>query len=295
MIKPGLPNNQTVPQLVKKYLTILLGSLIYAVGFQFFMYPNHIVAGGCVGISMIINRLTGLPVGVTNMVLNIPLFLIAWKHFGLSFLSGSLAGTYISSFLVDVLAATGVVATLDPILGAIIGGVIKGAGLGIIYSVGATTGGADIVIKFVRQRFSQINFGTMMLLLDGAIVVAYALILDQYASAMYSLIGMYVVTKVIDLILYGIDNSCICYIISDNSEQLIHEIIDGRVHRGVTILEGEGAYSRTKKHIIMCVVKRTQIPDMRRMVRAIDEHAFFIVSDAKNVFGNGFENIAEVR
>ena len=295
MIKPGLPNNHTVPQLVKKYLTILLGSLIYAVGFQFFMYPNHIVAGGCVGISMIINRLTGLPVGVTNMVLNIPLFLIAWKHFGLSFLIGSLAGTYISSFLVDALAATGVVATLDPMLGAIIGGVIKGAGLGIIYSVGATTGGADIVIKFVRQRFSQINFGTMMLLLDGAIVVAYALILDQYASAMYSLIGMYVVTKVIDLILYGIDNSCICYIISDNSEQLIHEIIDGRVHRGVTILEGEGAYSRTKKHIIMCVVKRTQIPDMRRMVRAIDEHAFFIVSDAKNVFGNGFENIAEVR
>ena len=295
MSKPALTQNLTVPQLVKKYLTILVGTVIYAVGFQFFMYPNNIVSGGCVGIAMIINRLTGLPVGVTNMVLNIPLFLVAWKHFGLGFLVGSLAGTYISSFLVDMLAATGVVATLDPMLGAIIGGVIKGAGLGIIYSVGATTGGADIVIKFLRQRFSQINFGTMMMLLDGAIVVAYALILDQYASAMYSLIGMYVVTKVIDLILYGIDNSCICYIISDNSEALIHEIIDGRVHRGVTILEGEGAYSRAKKHIIMCVVKRTQIPDMRRMVRAIDEHAFFIVSDAKNVFGNGFENIAEVR
>lgn len=295
MTKPVLTKNQTVPQLVKKYLTILVGTMIYAVGFQFFMYPNNIVSGGCVGIAMIINRLTGLPVGVTNMVLNIPLFLIAWKHFGLDFLLGSLAGTYISSFLVDVLAATGIVATLDPMLGAIIGGVVKGAGLGIIYSVGATTGGADIVIKFVRQRFSQINFGSMMLLIDGAIVVAYALILNQYASAMYSLIGMYVVTKVIDLILYGIDNSCICYIISERSDDLIHEIIAGRVHRGVTILEGEGAYSHTRKHIIMCVVKRTQIPEMRRMVRAIDEHAFFIVSDAKNVFGNGFENIAEVR
>ena len=295
MTKPVLTKHQTVPQLVKKYLTILVGTMIYAVGFQFFMYPNNIVSGGCVGIAMIINRLTGLPVGVTNMVLNIPLFLIAWKHFGLDFLLGSLAGTYISSFLVDVLAATGIVATLDPMLGAIIGGVVKGAGLGIIYSVGATTGGADIVIKFVRQRFSQINFGSMMLLIDGAIVVAYALILNQYASAMYSLIGMYVVTKVIDLILYGIDNSCICYIISEQSDKLIHEIIAGRVHRGVTILEGEGAYSHTRKHIIMCVVKRTQIPEMRRMVRAIDEHAFFIVSDAKNVFGNGFENIAEVR
>ena len=124
-------------------------------------------------------------------------------------------------------------------LAAIIGGVIKGAGLGMIYYQNGSTGGIDIVIKFLRQRYSHINFGTIMLIVDAAIVVAYALVLGQYQSAMYSIIAMYVVTKVVDLFLYGIDNSALCYIISDQSGELTEMILSGHVHRGVTILEGE--------------------------------------------------------
>ena len=280
---------------LKKYLFVLLGAIIYAVGFQFFMYPNSIVAGGVVGIAMITNRLTDLPVGVLTIVMNIPLFLVAWRHFGLGFLIGSLVGMGLSSVFVDLFAMTGIVATHDPLLGSIIGGVIKGFGLGLIYYVGATTGGVDIVAKFLRRRFAQINFGTLVLIMDVAIIFAYAIILEKYDSAMYSMIGMFVVSKVIDLVLYGIDNSNICYIISENSQELIQEIISGHVRRGVTILEGEGAYSHRKKDIIMCVIKRTQIGEIRNLVRSIDENAFFIVVDAKNVFGNGFENISEVR
>lgn len=280
---------------LKKYLFVLLGAIIYAVGFQFFMYPNSIVAGGVVGIAMITNRLTDLPVGVLTIVMNIPLFLVAWRHFGLDFLIGSLVGMGLSSVFVDLFAMTGIVATHDPLLGSIIGGVIKGFGLGLIYYVGATTGGVDIVAKFLRRRFAQINFGTLVLIMDVAIIFAYAIILEKYDSAMYSMIGMFVVSKVIDLVLYGIDNSNICYIISENSQELIQEIISGHVRRGVTILEGEGAYSHRKKDIIMCVIKRTQIGEIRNLVRSIDENAFFIVVDAKNVFGNGFENISEVR
>ena len=227
--------------------------------------------------------------------MNIPLFLIAWRHFGLDFLIGSLVGMALSSVCVDLFATTDFVATMDPLLGSIIGGVIKGFGLGIIYYVGATTGGVDIVAKFLRRRFAQINFGTIVLLMDVVIIFAYAIILEKYDSAMYSMIGMFVVSKVIDLVLYGIDNSNICYIISENSEEIIKEIISGHVRRGVTILEGEGAYSHRKKDIIMCVIKRTQIGEIRNLVKTIDENAFFIVVDAKNVFGNGFENIAEVR
>lgn len=286
---------QNSKKLLKKYLIVLLGSVIYAVGFQFFMYPNSIVAGGVVGIAMIINRLTELPVGVLTIVMNVPLFLIAWRHFGLDFLIGSLVGMALSSVFVDLLALSSFTATLDPLLGSIIGGVIKGFGLGLIYYVGATTGGVDIVAKFLRRRFAQINFGTLVLIMDVAIIFAYAIILEKYDSAMYSMIGMFVVSKVIDLVLYGIDNSNICYIISENSQELIQEIISGHVRRGVTILEGEGAYSHRKKDIIMCVIKRTQIGEIRNLVRSIDENAFFIVVDAKNVFGNGFENIAEVR
>ena len=283
-------------KLLRKYLLVLLGSILYAIGFQFFMYPNSIVAGGVVGIAMIINRLAGLPVGMLTILMNVPLFLIAWRHFGPEFLIGSLVGMGLSSVIVDFFAATfPFVATNDPLLGSIIGGVIKGFGLGLIYFVGATTGGVDIVAKFLRQKFAQINFGTIVLIMDVAIILAYAIILEKYDSAMYSMIGMFVVSKVIDLVLYGIDNSNICYIISENSDQIIQEIISGHVRRGVTILEGEGAYSHRKKDIIMCVIKRTQIGEIRNLVKSIDENAFFIVVDAKNVFGNGFENIAEVR
>lgn len=280
---------------IKKYALITLGSAIYAVGFQYFMFPNQIVSGGLTGIAMIINRFTDWPVGMMILAMNTPLFLIAWRHFGLDYLLGSLAGTAISSVLVDILAATSIVATDDPMLASVIGGVIKGAGMGMIYYVGASTGGVDIVAKMLRQANPQINFGTIVLMIDVVIVVSYAFVLKQYQSAMYSLIGMYVVSKVVDLALYGIDNSSLCYIISEKSEELTKSIINGNVHRGVTILNGEGAYSHQKKNVIMCVIKRTQMGEMRRLVRSVDERAFFIVTDAKNVFGVGFENISEVR
>ncbi len=289
--------NSPALRMVKKYLLIVLGCAIYAVGFQFFCFPNRIISGGVMGIAMIINALSGLPVGVLTILINVPLFLIAWRHFGLDFLIGSLVGMLLMSVFVDVLAVTGYVATSDPMLGAVIGGVLKGAGMGLVFCVGATTGGMDIVIKFLRQRYNHINFGTLMLVIDVSVIVLYALILSahNYESAMYSLIAMYVSTKVIDLLLYGIDNSCVCTIISENSEALIREITSGHMHRGVTVLEGEGAYSHRRKQVIMCVVKRNQIPELRRLVRGIDEQAFVIMTDAKNVFGNGFGNIAEVR
>lgn len=280
---------------IVKYLTITVGAAVYAIGFQFFMYPNNIVSGGVVGVAMILNRLIGSPVGVVTILINAPLFIIAWRHFGVGFMLASLAGMGISSVFVDIFALGGYIATTDPMLGAIMGGVIKGAGLGIVYYVGATTGGIDIIVKLMRQKWPHLNFGTVMLILDVVIVAVYALIFRNIESAMYSMIGMFVVSKVIDLILYGIDNSCICYIISDRPTELAAEITGGQLHRGVTLLEGQGAYSHRRKQVIMCVIKRVQIAELRRIVRRIDEQAFVIVNDAKNVFGNGFDRISEVR
>ena len=281
--------------LLHKYLTIAIGTVLYAVGFQFFLYPNNITSGGVVGTAMIINQLTGFPVGVMTILLNVPLFLVAWRHFGLDFLIGSLVGMGLSSVLVDVFAGFGIMATDDPMLAAVIGGVIKGAGLGIIYYVGASTGGIDIVVKILRRRLASVNFGTIMLLLDTGIIAAYAMVLGRYESAMYSLICMYVTTKVVDVALYGIDNACLCYIISSRTGEITREIVSGPLHRGVTVLEGRGAYSGTHRDVLMCVIKRQQIGQLKRLVKAQDEKAFFIVTNAKNVFGNGFENISEVR
>ena len=228
-----------------QYALIILGSVLFAAGFQFFLYPNSIIVGGVSGIAMIINYLTDLPVGVMTIVLNIPLFIIAWKHFGTKFIIASLVGMLLSSVLVDLFALIKYSPTNDMLLACIIGGAVKGLGLGIIYYAGATTGGTDIIAKFVRLKFPYINFGTLVLLTDAVIIVAFAIIFNKVEGAMYAIITMFVVSKVVDLVLYGIDNSNVCYIISEKSDQLVSDITD-RLHRGVTILEGEGAYSRLK-------------------------------------------------
>lgn len=278
---------------VYRLFLITVGSVVFAVGFQFFMFPNSIVSGGLSGIGMIINRLTGLPVGAVIIVLNIPLFLIAWRHFGFDYLVGSIAGMFLSSIFVDILAVTRYVATEDMLLACIIGGAIKGVGMGIIFYAGGSTGGIDILAKVVRQKYPHFNIGSVILWIDIAIIVAYAAIFNLPESAMYAGVAMFVVTRVIDLVLYGFNSSVVCYIISDKNEEIVDEIVSGNLHRGVTILKGQGAYSHQDKQIIMCVVKHSQITEMRRLIRRIDDHSFVIVTDAKNVFGKGFENIAE--
>ena len=148
---------------------------------------------------------------------------------------------------------------------------------------------------FLRRRFPYINFGTLILLMDAVIIAAYAWIFKIYESAMYSLICMFVMSRAVDLVLYGLDNSNICYIVSEHTDDIVSEITLGQLHRGVTLLHAEGAYSHEEKQVIMCVIKRPQIAELKRLVKGIDEHAFFVVTDAKNVFGNGFESISEVK
>lgn len=279
--------------LIIKYLLIVIGSGIYAVGFRFFLYPNSIIVGGLTGIAMIINMLTSLPVGVLTIVMNIPLFLIAWKQFGKDFILSSLVGMLLSSVFVDLLAIFEISPTSDMLLACIIGGAVKGLGLGMVYYASATTGGIDIVAKFLRRRFPYINLGTIVLLIDSVIIIAFAAIFGKVEAAMYAVITMFVVSKVVDLVLYGIDNSNVCYIISDESEKLIKDIT-AHLHRGITILDGEGAYSHRNKQVLLCVIKRTQIAEIRKIIRNIDENAFFIVTDAKNVFGKGFGDIADL-
>lgn len=275
-----------------KYALIVVGAALYAAGFQFFLYPNSIIVGGVSGIAMIINYLADLPVGIMTIVLNIPLFIIAWKHFGTGFIIGSAVGMALSSVLIDIFALWQISPTDDMLLACIIGGAVKGLGLGFVYYAGATTGGADIVAKFLRMRFPYINLGTIVWLTDFAVIVVFATIFNKVEAAMYAVIAMFVVSKVIDLVLYGIDNSNVCYIISEKSEEITSRITD-TLHRGVTILEGEGAYSHQSKQVLLCVVKRTQISEIRKMIRNVDEHAFFIVTDAKNVFGQGFGDIGD--
>ena len=274
------------------YARIVIGTIIYAIGFQYFLYPNAITTGGATGVAMIINYFSGLPVGVMTIILNIPLFAYSWKKFGLSFILASLAGTVLAGVFVDLFAMIPVEVTHEPLLAAIYGGIIKGFGLGIVYHAGATTGGVDLAAKFLRQKYQHINFSTFLLGIDIAIFLAFALLFKRYDSAMYAIICMYIASKVIDLVLYGTVNSKVCYIITDRSEE-IKDGLTTRLHRGVTFLHGKGAWSGQEKDIILCVIKRSQIVELKHLVRAVDERAFVIVSDSREVFGNGFSYIGD--
>lgn len=278
--------------IAREWTLIFLGAACYSVGFCFFYYPNGVISGGLTGIATIINYLCGAPIGVLSIVMNIPLFVYSWKHFGLRFMLMSLAGMVLLYIFLDVFNIFGFAATEDPLLFCTIGGALNGGGLGLVYLSGATTGGTDIVAKVLRQKYPYINFGTFIMALNVVIISAYALIFRRLDAAFYAVIAMFVVSRAIDTVLYGLDTSKVCYLISNKSAEL-DEAITATMHRGVTKLRGEGGYTGEEREVLMCVIKKRQITDIRKLVKAIDPNAFFIVTDAKDVFGNGFGNINE--
>ena len=277
---------------IKDVACILLGCAIYAASFSFLTYPNSIVSGGLTGISQIINLLTGLPVGVMVMVMNIPLFIVAWKQFGVRFFIYSLVGMMANSVLIDLFNTAHITFTNDTLLASVYGGVMNGVGGGLIFHVGATTGGTDIAARLVRQKYPYMNFGTVSLALNALVVIAFAVIFKRFDSAMYTIITMYVASRVVNLILYGLSNSGICYIITVKPKEISRHIGE-QLHRGATILQGEGAYSGEDRYVVLCAVKRQQIPLLRRIVTEIDDHAFVIVTESHEVFGKNFMNISK--
>ena len=279
--------------IAREWGLIILGAATYAVGFQFFFYPNDIIAGGVTGISTIINLLTGAPVGVVSIIINIPLFAVAWKKVGTRFMLMSLVGMALTYIFVDLFALIDFAATDDLFLAGTIGACLNGAGLGLVYRAGATTGGIDIVAKILRRRYPYINFGTFVLVLDIAIIAVFAAIYREWEAAMYAVIAMFVVTRAIDVMLYGLDTSKVCYLISEEKSTELERAITETMHRGVTRLHGEGGYTGAEREVLMCVIKKRQITDLRKIVRAVDPAAFFVVTDANDVFGNGFGNIQD--
>ena len=273
-------------------LKMILGSAMVAAAFQFFTFPNSIVSGGVTGIAQIVHLLSNLPTGVLNIVLNIPLFIICWRHLGLRILIGALAVMIMVSAFIDLFALTKVAATDDPLLASVYGGVLNGAGYGLVYTTGVTGGGIDILAKLLRRKYPHINFGNFILVMNVMVVLTFAVLFHKYESCMYTMIEMFISSKVINLLLYGSNVSTVCYIISSVPAE-ISDAINRDMHRGVTFLRGQGGWSGHDQPVILCVIKRPEIAQMRALVREVDANAFFIVTEAKDVFGKNFENIRQ--
>jgi uncharacterized membrane-anchored protein YitT (DUF2179 family) len=263
---------------------------VYAIGFSFFLYPASLVSGGVTGISLIVNILSGFPVGAAIIILNIPIFIAGFRKLGLKFMFDSLLATVFISVMIDLLEPYARPLTDDTLLAAIAGGAIDGIGMGIALGSGATTGGTDIIARLVRRWRQDFNIGQILLAMNVVIVGAYAVLFSDYERALYAAMSMVVSSYLIDVVMYGFNYGKLVYIISDSCDEIGREI-NVKLKRGATVLKGEGTYSGADKEILMVAIKRGQILELKNIVRGADANAFVIVTETKEVLGLGFDKI----
>ena len=274
-------------QKVRSCGIITLGAVIYALAFDWFVAPNQIAMGGVTGLAQIVNALVPvLPVGVLSILVNVPLFLAGWRLLGGRLLVSSLYAMAVSSLAIDVIAWMHTFPPMDPILATLYGGAGMGVGLGLVFSQGATTGGTDIISKLLKLKFPWLPIGKLVMIPDMVVVILAAVVFGTVNAALYGLIQMYLLSKVMDMILYGWDTSRVAYIITDRWEETVQGLLD--MNRGVTLLQGKGAYTGAEKQVLLVAFRQREIVPIKRMLREIDPKAFFIVCDAHEILGEGF-------
>jgi len=274
--------------LIRKYGLITIGCVIYGIAFNWCYAPNDIAYGGFTGIAQMLHVLIpALPIGGTVFCMNVPLFFLGWKLFGGQMLLSSLYAMTLCSAAVDVIAGLFTFQPMDPLLGCIYGGILLGVGLGLVIGQNASTGGTDLLARLLKLPFPWLPMGKLLLALDLAVICATALVFGNLDTALYGLVALFLSTKVLDTVLYGMDTSKVAYIISDQPQQVIRAI-GKELDRGVTILHGAGAYSGQPKDVLMCAFKQRQIVTLKQAVKDTDPNAFLIVCDAHDVLGNGF-------
>ena len=275
----------TVRAEIKNAALILVGLIICALGFNLFLIPNNIAAGGFTGIAQLINSVTGFPVGTIALILNVPLFLVSMKSLGLRFGVRSLAATIGFSLLLDNLHVP--VITHDLWLSTVYGGLVSGLGFGLILRGSATTGGTDMLASLIHRLIPSIRVSVGMFIIDGLVILASAFVYDT-AAAMYALICILISNVVIDFVLEGPNSSHSFFIISDKSDEIAARIMQ-ELDRGVTGLEGMGMYSHQHKRVLLCVVSRMETVTLRRIVFSVDPRAFVISAKAHDTYGEGFK------
>ncbi len=271
---------------MKNVLLILAGLIFCALGFNLFLIPNNIAAGGFTGIAQLINSLTGFPVGTVALALNVPLFLVSMKSLGLRFGIRSLAATIGFSLLLDYMPLP--VITHDLWLSTVYGGLVSGLGFGLILRGSATTGGTDMLASLIHRLIPSIRVSVGMFIIDGLVILASAFVYDT-AAAMYALICILISNVVIDFVLEGPNSSHSFFIISDKSDEIASRIMQ-ELDRGVTGLEGMGMYSHQHKRVLLCVVSRMETVTLRRIVFSVDSNAFVISARAHDTYGEGFKD-----
>lgn len=269
-------------------LVFIVASIAFSVGINCFLANNNILNGGITGIATILNYLFEFPIGMGIFVMNVPLLLIALKKLGLKFVFRTFLVIAISSVIIDLGAFLPVYKN-DLLLSSIFGGVLSGISLGIIFLRNATTGGVDIIAKLIKLRHPHITLGKSIFILDAVVIITGGIIYGNLESMLYAAVTVFVSAQVLDYIIYGISRGATIMIISEKSDEIRHLIIND-LHRGVTVLKGQGGYSGAEKNILLCACFDNQTQKLIKKIKSADENAFFIVSQSKQILGEGFMN-----
>lgn len=267
--------------------TTAIGSALFALGFAIFLIPNDINTGGISGLAMILRELLGFgSIGTLTLLMNIPLFLIGGLKIGKRFFAGSLIGMVLSSVLIDLFALIPF-ATPEPLIGGLYGGVLCGAGLGMVFMAGASTGGSDILVRLLKKKYRNLPIGSISIMFDAMVVLLTGLVFRDISKALYSGVVVFVCGQVIDAVVYRFDYSRVALIISKEHEKIAKAISD-QLDRGATYLHGSGSYTHQNIEVVLAVVRKGQLAELKELVMDIDENAFVIVQEAHQVLGDGF-------
>ncbi len=281
-------------ELIKKTITdiicILIGTLLMVLGMVVFTIPNNLAPGGVSGLATALHQIIPLSIGLITLIINVPIFIIAWRRFGFRSLVLTGIATLLFSFLLDIVSPYLITYTGNRLLASIFGGVLLGAGIGMMFVRGVTSGGTDLISMIMKRPFPQIPSGTMLVIIDSIVILIAVLIFKDIEVALYSTVTIFVQGKVIDAMQQGIDYAKIVLIITEKPKEIL-QILAMEKGRGVTEFTAKGGFSGKEKTMLLTVARRSEISDTLRTVKQIDPRAFTILHDATEVHGEGFKEL----
>lgn len=267
-----------------------MGGFLYAISVNMFTAPNGILLGGFTGVATILNHLFRVPIGTAVFCMNVPLFWIAFRKFGFGFIIKTVLATFFMSLLIDVTVPFLPVYSGDKLLASLFGGILSGAGLGLVFLRGATTGGTDIVSKLLRLRFPQMSMGRVILLLDLLVIASSFAVYRSLENMLYALVVIYISAQTIDLVQSGFSHDKLLFVVTDQGERAVQAIRD-TLDRGVSVLDVRGGYAGTARKMLFCAVRANDVARLMKTVREIDAHAFVVVNETSEILGEGFKSL----
>ena len=278
---------------VKNVLLLLAGAFVYSVGTQYFIVPAQIAPGGAVGIALMINHLTSLPIGTLTLLINLPLLVLAWFYLSHRFTVRTAVATVLVSVVLDFLVTP--ICPMyggDRLLSSVYGGIVVGIGMALIFQAGFTTGGTDIAGYLLQKKFPHYSIGHALMIIEGIILLMSIFVFQDVDAGLFGLISVYVQTKVIDMILYGSDAGSQAVIITQYPQEISQRVIQ-ELERTTTVLPARGAYSGSPTNVVLCTVRKSEFVRLKRIIGQCDPNAFVMVNETTEVLGLGFKGFAE--